>query len=571
MIRLLIDGQDVVLPLDMEFDYFRENPFFSRNGEYSYDIDIDLGCEQNRILYSSIDRTDVSKRIIGRQAVLMDGYRVLAKGTEVILSVEDKIAKIQLVAGNSELNYLTGGDSRIRQMDLGEFSVTSEQAYASLSGCYPSYNYCCPPIYLSYENEEEYEYDNRMDVVKGSTTYQTDTYISPQPYVLYIFDKVVQNLGYKVVDNALLEEERWCRLFLVNGYHTYKVAEMVPDWSVDEFLDEMEKFFNCTLIVNSNEKTVRIIRTDAFYTNNKKVYVNDVLDEGCKKNYNVRESLRISYKNVKYDFPNYNWYKYQCLSEDTLKVCDVVDMNLHLEYMNYCKVNSYTLYHSKDYDLYFGGENLVNRFAPISDGTDEDVVTLKIIPAETVYYFTAASNSSLFRGAFTAPYARNRNTKDDTAGTSGFKELVTEGLPQADIPANLYVSIYMGWHGLFVDGVNAGYQFKVDEYALPMSAVDEFIYNPWNYCAQKYPVGNEHLTLRLQGENGLYEQFYKNNVKVNTQTEYTFKFLSNDLMDTRAIFVIKNKEFYCKELHHTITAERVEELVEGVFYLVEES
>ena len=74
MIRLLIDGQDVVLPLDMKFDYFRENPFFSRNGEYTYDIDIDLGCEQNRILYSSIDRTDVSKRIIGRQAVLMDGY-----------------------------------------------------------------------------------------------------------------------------------------------------------------------------------------------------------------------------------------------------------------------------------------------------------------------------------------------------------------------------------------------------------------------------------------------------------------------------------------------------------------
>ena len=28
MIRLLIDGQDVVLPLDMKFDYFRENPFF---------------------------------------------------------------------------------------------------------------------------------------------------------------------------------------------------------------------------------------------------------------------------------------------------------------------------------------------------------------------------------------------------------------------------------------------------------------------------------------------------------------------------------------------------------------
>lgn len=570
MIRLLIDGHDVVLPLDMSFDYLRENPFFSRNGEYTYDIEIDLGCEQNRLLYASINRTDVSTRIKGRQAVLMDGYRVLAKGTEVVLSVENKTAKIQLVAGNSELNYLTGGDMRIRQMDLGELSVTKEQAYASLAGCYPEYNYCCPPIYLSYENEEEYEYDNRMDIVQGSTTYQADTYISPQPYILYIFDKVIQNLGYTVVENALLEEERWCRLFLVNGFHTYKVAEMLPDWSVDEFLDEMEKFFNCTLIVNSNEKTVRIIRTDAFYTNNEKVYIDNVLDEGCKKKYDVNEDLRISYKNVRYDFPNYNWYKYQCLTDEALKVCKVVDMNYHHEYMNYCKDNSYILYHSTDYDLYFGGKQLVNRFAPISDETGEDEVSLKIIPAETVYYFSGATNETLFRGAFTAVYARNRNTKDTTAST-GFTELVTEGLPEADVPANLYVAIYMGWHGMFTDGVNAGYHYKPEEYCFPMSAVDEFIYNPWYYCVQKYPVGYEHLTLRLQGENGLYEQYYKNNVKVNTQTEYTFKFISNKLLDTRAIFIIRNKEFYCKELHYTVTAERVDDVVEGVFYLVEES
>lgn len=568
MIRLLIDGNDVVLPMDMSIDYFRENPFFSRNGEYTYDIDIDLNCEQNRILYASIDRADVSKRIKGRQAVLMDGYRVLAKGTEVVLSVKDKVAKIQLVAGNSELNYLTGGDMRIRQMDLGELSVTKEQAYESLSGCYPDYDYCCPPVFLSYESEDEYEYDNRMDIVKGETAYQDDTYISPQPYLLYVLDKVIQGLGYTVVGNALLEEERLCRLFLVNGYHTYKVAEMLPDWSVDEFLDEMEKFFNCTLIVNSTEKTVRIIRTDAFYTNNEKEYIDQVLDEGNKKRYDVNEDLRISYKNVRYDFPNYNWYKYQCLSDEALKACSVVDMTLHHDYMLHYDDNSYTLYHSTDYDLYFAGNRLVNRFAPISDDTDEDEVALKIIPAETVFYFSGATNEALWRGGFTAAYARNRKTEDTTAST-GFTELVTEGLPEAEVPSNLYVAIYMGWQGMFLTGVNAGLQYDPKDYCFPMSAVDEFIYNPWFTCAQKFPKGNEHLTLRLQGENGLYEQYYKNNVKVNTQTEYTFKFLSNKLMDTRAIFVIRNKEYYCKELHYKVTAERIDEVVEGIFYQVE--
>ena len=568
MIRLLIDGQDVVLPLDMKIDYFRENPFFSRNGEYTYDIDIDLNCEQNRKLYSSIDRPDVSKRITGRQAVLMDGYHVLAKGTEVVLSVEDKTAKIQVVAGNSELNYLTGGDRRIRQMDLGDFSISKEQAYASLSGCYPDYNYCCPPIFLSYENEEEYEYDNRMDIVKGSTTYQGDTYISPQPYVLYVFDQVIQNLGYTIVENVLLEEERWCRLFLVNGYHTTKVAEMLPDWSVDEFLDEMEKFFNCTLIVNSDEKTVRILRTDTFYSNKEKVFVDQVLDEGCKKNYDVNENLRISYKNVRYDFPNYNWYKYQCLTDEARNVCQVIDIANHFEYMNFCKVNSYTMYHSLDYNLFFGGNQMVDRFAPIEDGTKEDEVALKVIPAETVYYLTGAANETFFRGGFTAVYARNRNTKDTTDNSGGFTELVTEGLPQADVPANLYVAIFMGWQGLFVDSTEAAYQHA--DYRLPMSAVDQFVYDGYWYCCKRYPNEKAHLTLRLQGDNGLYNQFYKNNVKVNTQTEYTFRFLSDTLLDTRCIFVIKNKEFYCKELHHTISTEKICKEVEGIFYLVEE-
>ena len=101
----------------------------------------------------------------------------------------------------------------------------------------------------------------------------------------------------------------------------------------------MEKFFNCTLIVNSDEKTVRILRTDTFYSNKEKVFVDQVLDEGCKKNYDVNEDLRISYKNVRYDFPNYNWYKYQCLTDEARNVCQVIDIANHFEYMNFCKVN----------------------------------------------------------------------------------------------------------------------------------------------------------------------------------------------------------------------------------------
>ena len=573
MTRLLIDGHDVVLPLNMTIDYFRENPFFSKNGEYTYDIDIDLDCPQNRILYASIDRQDVTKRLAGRQAVLLDGYRVIVKGTEVVLAVEDKKAKIQIVAGNSELNYLSGGGKRLREMDLGELSVTREQAYYDLSKIYPEAACCCPPIYTSYNDTSQFKFDNQMDITSGSTVYQSDTYISPQPYLLYVFDKVIQALGYIVTDNALLDEERWCRLFLVNGYRTTKLAEMLPDWSVDEFLTEMEKFFNCVLIVNQGDKTVQILRTDGYYNSVDKVYIDKVLDEQSKKDYDVSEDLYISYRNVRYDFPSLERYKYQCLSEDVLKHCNFVDIDTHLDYMGLVQSNACTIYHSLDYNLHFAGGKMVNRFAPISDGTDEDVVSLKVIPAEIFTGMTGAANETTFVGLFTAPYARNMSSEDKTTEAVGFKELVTEGVPQADVPSNLYVALYMGWQGIFVDSTEPTAQYQ--DYQLPMSTVDVFNYGDYvhgvhtSFGVQKFRDSN--MTLCLQGENGLYEKFYKNNVKVNTKTEYTFKFLAETMMDTKAIFVIRNKEYYCKELHNTVSTEKMDKVVEGTFYLVEES
>ena len=60
MTRLFIDGQEVVLPEQFELELITENPYFTRNGEYTYDIDIDLRVPQNRQIYKNIQLQELS-------------------------------------------------------------------------------------------------------------------------------------------------------------------------------------------------------------------------------------------------------------------------------------------------------------------------------------------------------------------------------------------------------------------------------------------------------------------------------------------------------------------------------
>lgn len=105
MIRLFIDWMEVALSPDLQLELTSCNPFFSKKGEFTYDLDIDLRSPQNEQIYGHINRSDVLSRPLNREAAIINGPLTIIKGTEIILSVEGDIAKIQIVGGNSELNY----------------------------------------------------------------------------------------------------------------------------------------------------------------------------------------------------------------------------------------------------------------------------------------------------------------------------------------------------------------------------------------------------------------------------------------------------------------------------------
>ena len=56
MTQLIIDGREAVLPQNLSVTVKRENSFFTKSGEYTYDLTLQLDNETNLSLYGFLSR-----------------------------------------------------------------------------------------------------------------------------------------------------------------------------------------------------------------------------------------------------------------------------------------------------------------------------------------------------------------------------------------------------------------------------------------------------------------------------------------------------------------------------------
>ena len=84
MLKLIIDRQEVVTPADFSAEYHITNPYFTREGEHTYDIDIDITNPVNAKVYGHINRHDVASWPKNRSALIVTEQGTVMRGTEVI-------------------------------------------------------------------------------------------------------------------------------------------------------------------------------------------------------------------------------------------------------------------------------------------------------------------------------------------------------------------------------------------------------------------------------------------------------------------------------------------------------
>jgi hypothetical protein len=626
MITLLIDSKKVNLSVDTSIEFLNRNVFFTKEGQHTLDIDIDLSDAVNALVYKNMHRIDVIERPQNRTALMYSERGIIIKGTEIVLSIDDKKAKIQIVAGNSEINYLIGNERTLSELNLGEISqLTNTEALNSVKSGYPDFDYVCCPIcvdintlYDKYLTLLDPGYwnniYNKMNVKKTKDTlsYWDKVTLCPQPYLVSIVNKVVKALGYTIKIDALENSEKWKRLIIINGYVTLKYNEMVPNWTVKKFITEVENLCYVLFVVDQTNKSIDILNRNDYYKTAPKEYIDkDEIIGDIIKEYDQDPAKGITYNNISFNFPAYDQYKYAAIDDEVMKeienvncqspgagderdaylydvwetingsalddsksVPDTVEkaynkMLLYTE-TNPLKENCEFPFVLRDANTMFNCHlDICNQYAKRKDDTSDNEMSLSIVPCE-IAYLRISDGGDHYQ--YIVPIARFTDYEstevEETSETQGLNDYIKSGMPDNKKKADqIFVAFYFGLEGLNWGG----------DYVIPTAAPSYLqLMQIWDNGANPYwkkqilmKLSDKSLDLSINSSTGLYDTVYKDSININLNTVYTINFKSNKSIDSRHIFIIANKKFYCQQLKYKIKKNSVSDIVEGKFYLVE--
>ena len=122
--QLLIDNKTVIVKKGTSIRLTRENPAISQNGDYTLDVTLPLaGCLENINVFGIPHYRH--QPLVGLAdktfQFALEASRLRLTGTAVVTQVSEEEIKLQLLAGNTELNFdnREGGEKYIDELDLG--------------------------------------------------------------------------------------------------------------------------------------------------------------------------------------------------------------------------------------------------------------------------------------------------------------------------------------------------------------------------------------------------------------------------------------------------------------------
>lgn len=538
-IRLLIDKQEVHLSAETNAIFVSKNPFFTKQGEHTMDIDIDLHDPQNALVYQNIHRIDVDSIPSNRDAIMTDERGLILHGTEIILQINNDSAKIQIVAGNSELNYLAGTRSKIRQLYLGKVVNLTGSSFADFmrstwtdenADCvFSPFCYYNPSKYEPYQFSGFHEWNDEdkkqyylkpfvsSDITINFTetgqgfpyatgiTMETDNAF-PMPYLHAIVRMFIESLGYTVGKNAIAEDDLLKKIVIVQRSNFEYYSLMLPDWTISEFIDEVEKFCNVLFDIDQESKVVNVCKVNEFYQDYHitSIKSSDIYSKVNKDYSETDAKLPYNYvnNNISYDFPdadNDEFYKYASIGQDLINACRIEEVTPKIwsntyytkQYadlfkaitnsedflnatsvpstittaMNTLKFYKLKIFTEDNWYVFRKAEDdlvdvsIVNQFGQRFLNEDADETKLKIVPVQEMsshlYFDHSTSNNKALQ--FPMPYlpwpkieyVGTYNTQPSTSDSSsqeGINKYITSGYEGEDNqePDAMFVGIFFG-------------------------------------------------------------------------------------------------------------------------------
>lgn len=556
MTQLLIAGVEVTLPQNFTVTVKRENSFFTKNGEYTYDCTLRLDNPTNRTLYGFLQRLNKTDQLdTKRTAVLITDGHVYARGTEIITRWTQESVTIQIVSGESELNYFIGQDQKIEELDLGEIETTV--TLISPTDSFPDVEFCLPTI----RSQSGYVYNRyvRGHVMAGRRTGNTiipGSDLRPQPYLCALLRRLMEALGYTVTENHL-ENTQFKNLFLVNTIFTTEYAKMLPGWTVKDFLTEVERLTGVVFITDNLNKTCAILLKTQFYANARQFTVRNVVDayEAESQDDDSREA-EFTTSDVSYDMPDGYWSKIVQLPEGYLEAADIEEFdfaNIDTAISDFKKVykdrvtGRYYIKVSREYEVQQQNTTAtdtfrieLNQYGNLDREDTDSTLELKIVPAPMAWLgMVGCEVVDIGTSDGYKSYGEESAQTEESTESEGAEGDI-RSFEKKEAAA---IDLYCAFHNGSVLGNNTPVAYTDAYHAL----IQALLY-PMIVDAILGPEGS----LRLKDLN---DSYYQGGYEIDTRHAITFETYDPNVIDPRQVYVIRNRRYVVRDIEETITTE----------------
>lgn len=575
MTNLYIDGIAVVLPSEFSITVKQENAFFTKNGEYTYDIELSLLVPENAKLYGFLNRLNITERpATKRRAVLVADNRVYLNGTEIITGWTDTKVSIQLVSGNSELNYFVGSDELISTLAMKETNpvVSGSVSTDYVKKTYPDVDYNLMMTYDSLHQVDKNIWLYRLynnDVNNPYAGYivqkediQPYDYI-PQPYLCAYMRELLKALGYTLEYNAI-EDTPWKSVYIVHVCETYKWNEMLPGWTAKDFLQNIETMFNGSFLIDHRTKKVSFLLNVSYLPKVSNVHLQNVVDAYTVEVEEEEEADAI-HSTIKYKLPSTEYYKLRCLPDVVKEAAKtkVIDDGLFAFFGKPENQVTDTIFDYKSENrkiIYLEGSGImshlemVDELASLVRENAESELELEFVPAELTeraFYIEGIDPGGFYFGQYYIPSVSVSDDEPDETTYDSIHNMVNNLSEKTESKSNIFLAFFRGLNPVQIGVMPAN--------SYPLAFIDRF------FPTTSWPatLSADYPTFNLVE---MEKYFYSNAYKIDRKNPVKITCYDSNVYPASSVFEIFNRRYLAKEIEYTIGPNGRTTAWTGTFY-----
>lgn len=423
--RLLLNNTEVFPKEDTSIKIVKENPIMTGSGTYTLDIELPMDIEENQLFFNNINRKDVTKRYHSYDAEMVVRQDEFIVGTAIITEVTQDLVKIQVLAGNSNINFMNVAEERFidefdynasPQGDIVMNWIRSHSLYYYIDWTEDSRqdDYKDKYWYIGDISEQELfgfigvpgkfvvmpfvdeDVEEKYGAHKGNKKIRTMhvdgvrrgviCMKNAHPNLLYVATTICAYMGYKA-DFSCLWDRGVGDIYIASARPFTSLAMMLPHWTVKEFFTEFCHLLNITLVFNDIEKTVSVNTNK--HLSEKVVELKEIVEEFEAKIGEDEDSANILLSSIAYASSNNNVQNMDDNERSKYRLVNVDYWSqeaLRTAYNNTPENERNWCFYGKNSGIWTfdsaGNMHDVDVFRPLNRGTKE-CEEIRIVPAKT--------------------------------------------------------------------------------------------------------------------------------------------------------------------------------------------